>query len=451
MANRFAGGYGFSQPALERVRQVGASLLITCDCGSADHERLEAAREAGIDAVVIDHHLVPEEELPVVAFLNPHRPECGFSYKGLASCGLALFVATALRKAMGAKLDVRRWLDLVAVGTIADVAPLTDDNRALVAAGLKVMARGDRVGLNALALNGVGGRRRPLSAEDVAYQVAPRINAAGRLGDPTIALDTLRERDPAKAWALAEKMEQLTLKRREVQQRMVAEAQHDIEENGWADAPAIVLARQGWHPGVVGIVAGRVSDQHGKPSVVVALEGDRGRGSARAPSGFRLYDALSASADQLLSFGGHQAAAGVELAADAVVSFRERFAARCAQQLATMPAIPPAYLPEAELDQRDDLMAVLTDLERLEPCGQANAAPKLLMRGLEVASAREIKGHLKLEVLLRGQRLSAFGPSLGELAGSVAGTRIDIVGRLKRDHWRGGRMPEVFIEHVGGR
>ncbi|MCA9618977.1 MAG: DHH family phosphoesterase, partial [Myxococcales bacterium] len=142
VANRFAGGYGLSEMALDRVRATGASLLVTCDCGSSDHARLAAARKAGIDAVVIDHHLVPDEPLPAVAFLNPHRPDCGFPYKGLASCGLALFVAAALRRQLDPKLDIRRWLDLVAVGTIADVAPLDGDNRALVRAGLRVIAQG---------------------------------------------------------------------------------------------------------------------------------------------------------------------------------------------------------------------------------------------------------------------------------------------------------------------
>ena len=450
-ANRFSGGYGFSQPALERVRATGASLLVTCDCGSADHERLEAAGKVGIDCVVIDHHLVPEEKLPVVAFLNPHRPECGFPYKGLASCGLALFVAAALRKEMAQKLDIRQWLDLVAVGTIADVAPLTKDNRALVRAGLKVLSHGSRVGLSAMAINGCGGRKRPMSAEDVAYQVAPRINAAGRLGDPTVALDALTEKDPAKAWALAGQLERLTKERREIQQRMIAEAMVDIENGGYADASGIVLARQGWHPGVVGIVAGRITDRFDAACVVVALEGATGRGSARAPSGFRLYDALSEASSTLLGFGGHQAAAGVEVSSGAVDAFREAFDDACKRQIAATPARPAKSLADVRLDDRDDLEAVLADLDRLEPFGEKNEAPKLLIGGLVIESAREIKTHLKLDAKLRGKSVSCFGPELGELAHGetpLDGKTVDVIGRLKHDHWRGGRAVEVLVEYV---
>ncbi len=446
VASRFAGGYGLSQTALERVRATGASLLVTCDCGSADHERLEAARKVGIDAVVIDHHLVPADPLPALAFLNPHRPECRFAYKGLASCGLALFVATALRKALGQPLDVRRWLDLVAVGTIADVAPLTGDNRALVRRGLEIMARGDRVGLMALCINGAGGKKRFMSAEDVAYQVAPRLNAPGRLGDPSIALELLRERDPARAWALAERLERMTAKRRELQQQMTREAFADVEAGGFGDAPAIVLGRQGWHPGIVGIVAGRVADTLQKPAVVVALEGDRGRGSARTPAGFRLYDALRESSDTLLGFGGHQVAAGVEVAAASLAAFRDAFAAACARQLRQRPPPAPPHLPDVRLDPRDDPAAVLADLERLEPCGEQNAAPKLYLAEVEVLRAGEVKGHLKLELKLGQASVSGFGPELGGLSEALVGRRVAMVARLKRDHWRGGF--ELLVEHV---
>ena len=447
VANRFAGGYGFSQVALERVRHSGASLLVTCDCGSSDHERIEAARKVGIDTVVIDHHLVPVEPLPAVAFLNPHRPDCGFAYKGLASCGLALFVATALRKRLDPRLDVRRWLDLVAVGTIADVAPLDGDNRALVRAGLTVLDQGLRPGLDAMRINACGGRRRPMSAEDVAYQIAPRINAPGRLGDPAVALDLLRATDQPTAWSIAERVEQLTLRRRELQRAMTAEAVAEVEERH-RDAPALVLARQGWSHGIVGIVAGRLADQFGRPTIVVGLEGDRGRGSARAPAGFRLYDSIKEAEGELLGFGGHQAAAGVEILADRVDAFRQRWCAACESQLSRMAAVPPSWAPDVRLDERDDIMAVLTDLERLEPCGEANQAPRILFPGVRIVETREIKGHLKAELEVGEQRMSGFGPEMGARVDELEGAEVNVIGRLKRDHFRGGEVPELLLMYV---
>jgi len=446
LASRFRGGYGLSEPGLEQVLQTDARLLITCDCGSSDHERLATARRAGLDCVVIDHHLVPDEPLPATAFLNPNRPDCGFPFKGLASCGLALILATALRRIMDQRLDVRRWLELVAMGTVADVAPLAGDNRALVRAGLARIGETERVGLSALALKGSRGRKVPCTAEDVAFQLAPRINAPGRLGDPKVALDALLERDPVRAHALVEELEQITRQRRDLQQTMTAEALSAIAARGYGDDPAIILASASFHPGVVGIVAGRIADRLGKPAVVVALDGPTGVGSARAPAGFRLYDSLSACAAELRGFGGHQAAAGVEIDADQIDRFRDSWLQVCADQSAQLPPPSEAWRPDVRLDERDDLMQVLGDLERLEPCGKDNPAPKLLIEDVEVAGTRRIQQHLKLDLRLRGQRLSAFGPNLAEIEPAVADQCSAIVGRLKRDWFHGGNSAEVLLE-----
>ena len=449
IANRFQGGYGLSQQALARVQASGASLLITCDVGSSDHERIAAALKLGIDTVVIDHHLVPDEPLPALAFLNPQRPDCGFPYKGLASCGLALFVAAALRKRMSVDLDVRRWLDLVAVGTIADVAPLTGDNRALVRAGLRYLNNGHRLGLRALAMMGSSGKQRPMSAEDIAYQVAPRINAPGRLGDASLALAVLLEQDAPKAWMLAERVEQVTKQRRTLQRRIIGEALAQVASSGADNAAGLVLASPNWHAGVVGIVAGRLSDKLGKPTIIIAMDGDRGRGSGRAPAGFRLYDAIFACKDKLVGFGGHQAAAGVDVAATQVDAFRDAFAAACTQQLNGAAPAPKGRQAEVRLDRRDELMAVLADLERLEPCGQKNPAPRLLIHGAKVTRTRDIKGHLKVDLTFEGQPLSGFGPELGGYAQRVLGRTLSLVARLKRDHYNGGESAELLIEAIG--
>jgi single-stranded-DNA-specific exonuclease len=451
LASRFAGGYGLSGPALERVRASGARVLVTCDCGSSDHERLWTARQAGIDAIVIDHHLVPDETLPAFAFLNPHRPECGHPYKGLASCGLALVVAAALRRRLGVELDVRRWLDLVAVGTVADVAPLDGDNRVMVRAGLRVVDHGGRPGLKALAVLGAGGRRVPVTATDVAYQIAPRLNAPGRLGDPAAALELLCETDRERAWALAERLEALTVERRALQRRITGEALADIAACGFDADPALVLAQQGWHPGVVGIVAGRLADLTGKPTVVVALEGTRGRGSVRGPQGFRLYDALVACKETLLGFGGHQAAAGIEVAAAGVERFRDAWRTACAAQLLGAP--PRArQLCDARLDDRDDLGQVLADLERLEPCGERNPAPRLWLGRAPVTAARVVgEHHLRLDVELRGRTITAFAPEMARViegVSTLAGRQVTLVGKMRRDHYRGGDAPEILVDGV---
>lgn len=451
LATRMEGSYGLSAPALKRVLGTGASLLITCDCGSSDHERLAVVRARGIDAIVIDHHLVPAEPLPAIAFLNPHRPDCGFPYKGMASCGLALSIGAAVRRALGAELDLRPFLDLVAIGTIADVAPLDGDNRALVRAGLGVLGGalpGARVrpGLRALAENARVDLSGGVRAEDVAFRIAPRLNAPGRLGDPDLSLSLLLEPSAATAVGLAAAVEQLAIKRRAIQEEMLADALAEIHAAGWAHQPGIVVARQGWHPGVVGIVAGRIASRFGRPTIVVGLEGEKGRGSVRGPAGSRLHDALSRCREALVGFGGHQAAAGVEVRADRVQALRDAW---CQAHAGTPRGRGEGEMDaDVRLDDRDDPAAVARDLLRLEPCGEANRAPRLLLSGARVVSARNLKGHLKLDLTWGKRALTAFGFELGPLAEGLGRARVDLVGSLRFDTWRGGDAVELRLERL---
>lgn len=449
LASRFDGGYGVSPAAVKRIVASGAKLLITCDCGSSDHETLAEVRRQGIDVIVIDHHLVPDEPLPVLAFLNPHRPECGFPYKGLASCGLSLSVGAAVRARMGRALDVRPWLDLVAIGTIADVAPLDGDNRALVRAGLARVAQGARPGVRALLELASFDAARVITGEDVAFRLAPRLNAPGRLGPPDLALELLLAETHEEARAVAAQIEQLSKERRAIQDRMLREAVEEIETEGWAERAAIVVGREGWNHGIVGIVAGRLASRFGKPVIVAGFEGERGRGSVRGPAGARLHDALSQIAPVLERFGGHQAAAGVELTFDKLGEVREAFEAACA----AAPACGEApidtdalvrLLPEDEPDK------VLEDLARLEPCGHQNPAPGVAVEAA-LLSAREVKGgHLKMELQLPGgRRLASFAPSMGSRAEELSG-RVVVVGKLRWDSWRGGRAVEIKVDRIVG-
>ena len=461
LASRFDGGYGFSQRALERVRALSPGLVVTCDCGSSDHERLAQLRAAGIDAIVIDHHLVPSEVLPAFAFLNPHRPECGFPFKHLASCGLALSIAAALRTRLGVALDLRPLLDLVALGTVADVAPLVGDNRALVRAGLQRIATSPRPGIEALAELAGMSAGVAVSGEDIAFKFAPRINAPGRLGSPDVALELLLETDLVRARALAARLEQDCVSRREIERRIVGEATAQIEALGLQRAPGIVVAAQGWHVGVVGIVAARLVDAFHVPVVVVALEGDEGRGSVRGPAGSRLHDALTAARAGLLGFGGHQAAAGVHVAASSVERFRELFQQACADAApapigdpndeSDVRAVRVGPIADATLDPLDEPGALVVDLERLEPCGEGNRAPLLRVLDAEVLSVRIMKEeHLRLVVRHGGRLLDGFGYSLAQKA-PERGARIDLVGRLKRDTYRGRGAVELRVTSVSTR
>lgn len=445
LASRFDGGYGLSLAALERVLAARPALLVTCDCGSSDHSSLERLAPLGIDAVVVDHHLVPEQQLPVLAFLNPHRPGCGFPYKGLASCGLALSVLAAVRAELGRALDLRPLLDLVAIGTIADVAPLNGDNRALVRAGLKVLSDAQRPGVRALLELAKIEPGTPLCAEDVAFRVAPRLNAPGRLGAPDLAVQLLLAPSLEVARSLAAELEQRQIERKAVQERMLEEALAEVEREGYRDRPALVLGREGWNHGIVGIVAGRLASELKRPVVVIGFEQGIGRGSVRGPSGSRLHDAVSACAPWLRRFGGHQAAAGLEVELAHLPRLREAFEVACAAQ---PPVAACDETPRVRLAPGDALGRVLSELADLEPCGESNPAPSLSLVG-RVVSAREVTGgHLKLELSLDGgQRLSAFGVGMGARAAGLSGD-VAVSGKLRPDRYRGGSAIELKLDKI---
>ena len=446
LASRFDGGYGVSSAAVSRIIDSGATLLVTCDCGSSDHDNLETLNQAGLEVVVIDHHLVPARPLPALAFLNPHRSDCGFPFKGLASCGLALSVAAALRTELGVALDLRQWLDLVAIGTIADVAPLVGDNRALVRVGLASLSQGDRPGVRTLLDFAKHQPGELLSAEDVAFRIAPRLNAPGRLGSPDLALELLLSRDAASATELGARIEALQLKRREVQDQIIEEAGEEILREGYANRPAIVVGRESWNHGIVGIAAGRLAERFGKPVIVIGFDGSHGRGSVRGPRGARLFDALEQNAAILERFGGHQAAAGLEVSRENLGALREGFEAACSTGELNRAALPWAA-QLLRLHPNDDLWQVLEDLTRLEPCGEGNPAPRLALDA-EVVEARAVRGgHLKMELSVAGNKLGCFGINMGELIGAL-GERITVIGTLRRDRWRGGRALEVRAESL---
>lgn len=452
LASRFDGGYGFSARALEKVHALNPTLLITCDCGSSDHQRLADLRA---DAIVIDHHLVPPEPLPVRAFLNPHRPECRFPYKGLASCGLALSIAAAVRAKLGVAFDLRPLLDLVALGTVADVAPLDGDNRALVRAGLARIATSPRPGIEALAeIAGI----KPgvaISGEDIGFRFAPRINAPGRLGSPVPSLELLLAANLDQARALAARLEQDTRARREVEKKIMEAALDQIAATGQIERSAIVVAGEGWNHGVVGIVAARLVDKFGVPVIAIGLDGEEGRGSVRGPEGSRLHDALCKCREALIGFGGHQSAAGVHVATRNVEKLRDVFAdahrstessARGSHVRGTV-----ASRYDAVLDSRDDLWAIVVDMERVEPCGERNKTAQLLVPGAEVLSVRKMKGeHLRLVVSHEGRTLDAFGYGLAPSAPRTR-SRIDLIGQLRRDDYRGRGAVELRITSVTAR
>lgn len=450
LASRFEGGYGMGAAALERIHAHGPSVVVTCDCGSSDHESLRTLGAQGIDCLVIDHHLVPDEPLPAKAFLNPHRPECGFPYKGLASCGLALSVVAELRTQLGTSYDLRSCLDLVAIGTIADVAPLTADNRVLVRAGLRLLDRPTRPGLVALMQRARFEPGATMTAEDVAFRIAPRLNAPGRLASPMPALRLLLAKNEAEAEALADEVEALQIERRVQQDAMLAEVDADILAHGWGESPAIVVGRDAYNVGIVGIVAGKLAERYCCPVVVYGVEGGAARGSVRGPAGAPLYDIVRATSECLTRFGGHHAAAGLELTPSRIGEFRARFV-QATQELWTHRVRSDLPNPSKEvllLAPKDEPMRVARELLLLEPLGEGNRAPLIGIAG-RVVTSRELRGgHLRLEIQREaGDYVGGFGPRLGGRAESLPSPAV-AVGTLRISNFAGQTRAELLVSEV---
>lgn len=441
VASRFDGGYGLSDAAAAKVLETGASLLITCDCGSSDHARLDALRARGVDVIVVDHHKVPDEPLPALAFLNPQRPDCGFPFKGLASVGLALSVAAAVRARQNAPLDLRVFLDLVAVGTIADVAPLERDNRILTRAGLERLSQGQgNKGLQALARE--ARLRARLRAHDVGFSLAPMLNAPGRLGAARPTLDLLLTDDEEEAVRLARALVNANEVRRKISAQLVLEAVTQVEQVYGDTLPAgIVVGGEGWHPGVVGIVAGRLVERFGRPVMAIAFDNGCGIGSARAPKGFPLYDAVAACSREMEQFGGHDGAAGMKVRKERFEALRALFAETCETVATDFVCESPCVTADTELVEQDLSGPLAQHLDALEPTGQAHPEPLVLVRGARIVDSRAVgTGHLRLRLTVGRAVVKAFmrdGVARRERLPLNERRWVDALGLLRTDPFAG--------------
>lgn len=446
IADRFRGGYGLSDPALDRCLAQSPTLIVTCDCGSNDHERISRANSHGIDVIVVDHHLVPEEALPALAFLNPHRPECGFAYKGLCSAGLAFSLGAALRTELKAELDIRAWLDLVAIGTIADLAPLTGDNRRLVRAGLKALGSSRvRPAFRALRQVTKLPESAQLTSRDVAFRFAPRLNAPGRLGEADLTLRFLQAKTAGEAWRLAEEVERKNDERKSLARQATEEAHAQAREvYGEAPTAGIVVASDAWHRGVVGIVAARLVDTFGVPAVVVAFDGDHGHGSARTIGSFDAYSALERCAEDLTAWGGHRAAAGLSLSKGRLEPFRASFS-----EVSFEPGASSGMTTQIDVELGGVYrVPTLDDLVRLGPFGQDNPAPRFLLHAgvVEATAVGEDRSHAKLRLRIGEDSVRAFAP--GMFSRVEGRENVRLVGEFQPDHWVGGHAVEFLVTDV---
>jgi len=439
---RLVDGYDLAEAGVRAAAETGASLILTCDCGIVAHDAVLRARAAGIDVVVTDHH-TPGPDLPdAAAVVNPNRRDCGYPDKGLAGVGVAWKVCCALAEEVGFPAErLHGFLDLVAVATIADIAPLKGENRALVRWGLKVLRETPNAGLRALLrVTGLADRGE-ITASQVGFVLAPRINAVGRMGEALRGVRLLLTDDEGEAERIARTLEEDNLWRRSVEGGTLREALESLETGYDAERDyGVVLAGTGWHPGVIGIVASRLVERLHRPVVMIGIdEQGEGKGSARSIHSFHLYEAMRDCAGHLVRFGGHRMAAGCSIRAERVDGFRDAFNARARAVLTEDDLVPEVRIDlEMELRQADhDLVRML---RHAGPFGAGNATPVFAARGVAVADHRVVgQGHLKMTLGAYGSRLEAIGFGMGERArepGFGAGL-LDVAFRLEENHFNG--------------
>jgi single-stranded-DNA-specific exonuclease len=446
--HRLRDGYDFARAGLSMAIESGARLIVTADCGTVAYETVEAAVASGIDVIVTDHHVVGERLPDALAVVNPQRTDSAYPDRGLCGAGVAYKLCQLVGSlAGGVADDLAAHLDLVALATVADLVPLTGENRVLVSYGLRQIAHTRVAGIAAL-LDVAGLAGEDVTAGKLGFVVAPRINAAGRIGESADALALLLTEDPSEARRLAEKLDATNRTRQEEDRRTLDEALDLLAESYDPDQDyGVVLASEGWHPGVIGIVASRVVERIHRPVVMVALEGESGRGSARSIAGFHLHEALTECAVHLKRYGGHKQAAGMDLERSSLEAFRRAFNAVARHRLAGED-LRPSLRPDVELAPAEVDLDLIHWLEYLGPHGVGNPGPLFVAPRVSLSGARTVgENHLKVRLGGASGGLDAIGFGLAERhpPEAVEARPHDVLFRLERNEWRGTATPQAKL------
>ena len=451
---RLKDGYGLSATALEAAAAAGIKVVISVDCGVSAHDEARLALELGLDLIITDHHQPPPRLPAAFAVVNPQRTDSMFPFRDLAGVGVAFFLLAAVRRmlrqsgwfALRAEPDIKGVLDLVALGTIADLVPLQGVNRTLTRIGLSLLDSGARPGVRALKeVAGV----KTVNCGVVGFQLAPRLNAAGRLQDAARGVELLLEVDQGRALETARLLDRFNRERQQIELQTLEEALALVAALPEERTHSIVLASDGWHPGVIGIVASRLVEMFYRPTVLVALDGEGGKGSARSIRGLHLYRALQDCADSLLAFGGHEMAAGLSLERNRVAVFAQNFEAVARAALGDDDLIPVLLYDGVTLLEELDFGQV-TALERLAPFGMGNAEPVLLVEKIRARQLQRIgEGHLRFIACQGGDTLPAIAFGMAARQGELQGD-LDLLVSPQINRYNGRETVQLRVRDVRG-
>ncbi len=449
--HRLNEGYGIHEIAVREAHKAGAKLFLTCDCGSSAYETVALAKSLGMKVVVTDHHQLGEQMPAADAIVNPHRKDSTYPFPFLSGAGVTFKMAQAVSEACGvsAKSFQRAYLDLVCLGTIADVVPLIGENRVLAKFGLERLAETNKVGLRALLAVAEIKPGVPITSRNVGFQICPRLNAAGRIADADESLQILLTDDPQEAERLAKSLDAHNQQRKDEQNRILEHADQIIRENGFLDDPLLFVFAPDWHVGVIGIVAGKLKDRYFRPVLVASVDEQTGiaKGSARSTPMFHLYDALHANASLFHGYGGHAMAAGFSIAADRLEEAREELLTYSRERM-DRDMLIPTVLADAEIGFDELDFDSVAELSSFAPYGEANPSPLFIMRSARVSRVMPTRNpdhamfELEDQTVIRGV---AFGIG-NELLKRECPADMDLLIALELNEWNGRKRVQVELK-----
>lgn len=447
-------GYGINIMAVNKLFKQNTKLLITVDCGITAIGEVEFANLQGMDVIITDHHTC-KDRLPTAAkaIINPKHPDCDYPFEGLAGVGVAFKLVLALAIALGLNTTecFKRYIDIVTIGTIADVVPLLNENRIMVDKGLKVLRKPFRPGLTAI-MDIAGVMNKPMNASTIAFSIAPRLNAAGRLGNAKTAVELLLTHNADEAWEIARELDAENKERQATEQQIYKEALELIAEDpNFSKKKVIVLAKENWHHGVIGIVASRINDLYYKPCILISHHNGIGKGSGRSIAGFNLFDALSACEKHLTDFGGHAVAAGLNINMSDLDAFTKAINKYADDTLTENDMIPNIEI-DCPVNARFITLENAQIISLLEPFGMNNEKPVFSLDNVSVEYAGAVgmdNKHLKLKISKNGLFINCIGFSLGEWAKHLTqGDVIDIAFQMDINHYQGNDNVQLILKDI---
>ncbi len=452
LPNRAREGYGISPGGIEEAQKRGVRLLVSVDCGITAHQEVELARSLGIDCIITDHH-EPKDSLPqAAAVLDPKRQDCGYQFKELAGVGVAYKMLQGLYRHLGLdEAQLQENLDLVALGTLADIVPLNGENRVLAKYGLEKIRSSAKPGIRAL-LEVTGLTGKPLDSGQIVFMLAPRINAVGRIGEADTALRLLITENQDEAFAIAKTLDQENRKRKEIDDQILTDAVGMVKQRVDLDQEmVIVLESEAWHQGVIGIVASRLVEQFYRPTILIAVDGDKGKGSARSIAAFHLHEALKGCQEHLLGFGGHKYAAGMSIEAAKIPEFRRKVN-QIARQTLTSEDLIPSQVLDALVDLDEVDFDTARSFAKFAPFGPGNRHPVLACQQLRVVGSPYIvgKNHLKFKVKQKHRVFDTIGFSFGESLEEIEDpdASLDMAFVLEENEWQGQKKLQLRLKDI---